>query len=53
MNWDNNGGNLCFQMAARQRRRQNEQVPPPPPPAPTVHELMAQQNKILRQLLQR
>jgi hypothetical protein len=40
-------------MAARQRRGQNEQVPPPPPPAPTVQELMAQQNEILRQLLQR
>jgi hypothetical protein len=26
--------------------------PPPPPPAPTVQELMAQQNEILRQLLQ-
>jgi hypothetical protein len=25
---------------------------PPPPPAPTVQELMAQQNEILRQLLQ-
>jgi hypothetical protein len=40
-------------MAARQRRGQNEQVPPPTPPAPTVQELMAQQNEILRQLLQR
>jgi hypothetical protein len=41
-------------MAARQSRGQNEQVPPPPPPAPTVQkELMAQQNEILRQLLQR
>ena len=40
-------------MAARQRRGHNEQVPPPPPPAPTVQELMAQQNEILRQLLQR
>jgi hypothetical protein len=40
-------------MAARQRRGQNEQVPPPPPLAPTVQELMAQQNEILRQLLQR
>jgi hypothetical protein len=39
-------------MEARQRRGQNEQVPPPPP-APTVQELMAQQNEILRQLLQR
>jgi hypothetical protein len=53
MNWDNKGGNLCFQMAARQRRGQNEQVPPPPPLALTVQELMAQQNEILRQLLQR
>jgi hypothetical protein len=52
MNWDNNGGNLCFQMAAMQRHGQNEQVLPPPPPAPTVQELMAQQNEILRQLLQ-
>jgi hypothetical protein len=40
-------------MTARQRRWQNEQVPPPPLPAPTVQELMAQQNEILRQLLQR
>jgi hypothetical protein len=47
VNWDNNGDNLCFQMAARQRRVQNEQVHPPPPPAPMVQELMAQQNKIL------
>jgi hypothetical protein len=39
-------------MAARQRRGQHEQVPPPPPLAPTVQELMAQQNEILRQLLQ-
>jgi hypothetical protein len=53
VNWDNNGDNLCFQMAARQHRGQNEKVPPPPPPAPTVQELMTQQNKILRQLLQR
>jgi hypothetical protein len=52
VSWDNNGDNLCFQMAARQRRGHNEQVPPPPPPAPTVQELMAQQNEILRQLLQ-
>jgi hypothetical protein len=50
MNWDNNGGNLYFSMAG-QRRGQNEQVPPPPPTAPMVQELMAQQNKILRQLL--
>jgi hypothetical protein len=48
MNWDNNGGNLCFQMATWQHRGQNEQVPPPPPLAPTVQELMAQQNEILR-----
>jgi hypothetical protein len=40
-------------MVARQRREHNEQVPPPPPLAPTVQELMAQQNEILRQLLQR
>jgi hypothetical protein len=52
VNGDNNGDNLCFQMVARQRRAQNEQVPPPPPPAPIVQELMAQQNEILRQLLQ-
>jgi hypothetical protein len=53
--WDNHGDNLCFQMAARQRRGHNEQVPRPPPPplVPTVQELMAQQNEILRQLLQR
>jgi hypothetical protein len=49
---DNNRGILCFQMAARQRREHNEQVPSPPPPAPIVQELMAQQNEILRQLLQ-
>jgi hypothetical protein len=53
MSRDNDGKNFCFQMAARQRRGQNEQVPPPPPPAPTVQELMAQQNEILWQLLQR
>jgi hypothetical protein len=41
MNWDNNGDNLYFHMAARQRRGQNEQVPPPTPPAPMVQELMA------------
>jgi hypothetical protein len=51
VNWDNIGEHLCFHMAARQRRGQNEQVPPPPPPAPTVQELMAQQNEILWQLL--
>jgi hypothetical protein len=48
MSQDNNGQSFCFQMAARQRRGQNEKVPPPPPPAPTVQELMAQQNEILR-----
>jgi hypothetical protein len=47
VNWDKNGDNLCFQMAARQRRGQNWQVPPQPPPAPTVQERMAQQNEIL------
>jgi hypothetical protein len=47
MDWDNNGDNLCFQMATRQHPGQNEHVPPPPPPAPTVQELMAQQNEIL------
>jgi hypothetical protein len=40
-------------MAARPRRGQNEQVPPPPPQAATMRELMAHQNKILRQLVQR
>jgi hypothetical protein len=40
-------------MAARQHCGQNEQVPPPPLLAPTVQELMAQQNEILWQLLQR
>jgi hypothetical protein len=39
-------------MAVRQRRGHNEQVPSSPAPAPTVQELMAQQNEILRQLLQ-
>jgi hypothetical protein len=53
VSWDNIGNNLYFHMAARQRRGHNEQIPPPPPPAPTVQELMAQQNEILRQLLQR
>jgi hypothetical protein len=43
----NNDKFFCFQMAARPRRGQNEQVPPPPPPAPTMQELMAQQNEIL------
>jgi hypothetical protein len=42
VNWDNNGDNLCFQMAPRQHRGHNEQVPPPPPPAPIVQGLMAQ-----------
>jgi hypothetical protein len=40
-------------MAVRQRRGHNEHVPPPPPPVPTVQELIAQQNEILRHLLQR
>ena len=40
-------------MAARPRHGQNEQVPPPPPLAPTMQELMAQQNDIQRQLVQR
>jgi hypothetical protein len=48
MDGDNNDDNFCFQMVARQRHEQNEQVPPPPPLAPTVQELMAQQNEILR-----
>jgi hypothetical protein len=45
VNWDNNGGNLYFQMAARQHSGKNEQVPPPPPPAPTVQELMARRTR--------
>jgi hypothetical protein len=53
VNWDNNGDNLCFQMVARQCHGHNEQVPSPPHPAPMVQELKAQQNEILRQLLQR
>jgi hypothetical protein len=53
MDRDNNGDNFCFRMAARQHRGQNEQVPPPPPLTPTLQDLMAQQNEILRQLLQR
>jgi hypothetical protein len=40
-------------MAARPRRGQNEQGLPPSPPAPTMQELMAQQNEILRQMVQR
>jgi hypothetical protein len=48
VSWDNNGENICFHMATRQRRGHNEQVPSPPPLAPTVQELMAQQNEILR-----
>jgi hypothetical protein len=53
VNWDNNGGNLYFQMVARQCRGHNEQVPPSPRLAPTVQELMAQHNDIMGQLLQR
>jgi hypothetical protein len=44
---------VIFQMAGRARRGQNECVPPPPPLPPTLQELMAQQNEILRQLAQR
>jgi hypothetical protein len=44
---------VIFQMAGRQQRVQNERVPPPLPPPPTLQELMAQQNEILRQLAQR
>jgi hypothetical protein len=47
VSWDNIGNNSCFQMVARQRRGHNEQVPLPPPRAPTVQELMTQQNEIL------
>jgi hypothetical protein len=39
---------LKFQMAGRARRGQNERIPPPPPQPPTMQELMAQQNEILR-----
>ena len=39
---------VVFQMAGRQRRGQNERVPPLPPPPPTLQELMAHQNEILR-----
>jgi hypothetical protein len=42
---------LVFQMAGRARHAQNERIPPPSPP--TLQELMAQQNEILRQLAQR
>jgi hypothetical protein len=42
---------LIFQMEGRARRGQNERIPPPP--HPTLQELMAQQNEILRQLAQR
>jgi hypothetical protein len=52
LNRGNNDKNFCFQMAARPHRGQNEQVPPPPPLATTMQELMAQQNEILRQLVQ-
>jgi hypothetical protein len=37
-------------MAGRARRGQNERIPPPLPQPPTMQELMAQQNEILRQL---
>jgi hypothetical protein len=40
-------------MAGRARCGQNERIPPPPLQLPTMHELMAQQNKIPRQLAQR
>jgi hypothetical protein len=40
-------------MAGRARRGRNEQVLPPPPQPPTMQEQMAQQNEILRQLVQR
>jgi hypothetical protein len=43
---------MIFQMAGRARRGQNERVPPPSPLPPTLQELMAQQNEILRQLAQ-
>jgi hypothetical protein len=39
---------LIFQMAGRACCGQNERIPSPPPP--TLQELMAQQNEILRQL---
>jgi hypothetical protein len=35
-------------MAGRARRGQNELIPPPSLPPPTMQELMAQQNEILR-----
>jgi hypothetical protein len=43
---------MIFQMAGRARRGQNERIPPPLPLPPTLQELMAQQNEILRQLAQ-
>jgi hypothetical protein len=39
---------LIFQMAGRARRGQNERIPPPLPSPPTMQELMAQENEILR-----
>jgi hypothetical protein len=42
-----------FQMAGRAHRGQNEHIPSPPRQPPTMQELMAQQNEILRQLAQR
>jgi hypothetical protein len=44
---------LIFQMEGRARRGQNEHIPLPSPPPPTLQELMAQQNEILRWLAQR
>jgi hypothetical protein len=40
-------------MAGRARRGQNQQIPPPPSQPPTMQELMAQPNAIMRQLAQR
>jgi hypothetical protein len=37
-------------MAGRARRGQNERIPPPTLQPPTMQELMAQHNEILRQL---